>query len=72
MRKRANGDLSDLNGDTPLMRASNKGYADVVNTLLTYGVDPNQSNRLGVFPLYLAAQEDKVEVITELLSNEFR
>lgn len=54
-------------GETALHLACQKGYLDLVQTLLDVGADPGRSTICGDSPLHLAALEGHAEVVKLLL-----
>ncbi|XP_065835804.1 uncharacterized protein [Oscarella lobularis] len=57
------GDLHDVQGNTPLILASQWKQSQYVNLLLKAGADANQSNSLGYTALHYAAAGGDVETI---------
>ena len=58
-------------GMNPLLLTSKKGYAGVVQMLLTHqGVHVNQADRNGNSPLFLASKEGHVDVVKTLLADQ--
>ena len=55
-------DIRDRDGNTPLVRASFLGQADVVSALISFSPDVNAVNDLGWTGLHFAAQENHVDV----------
>ena len=58
----------DVGGEAPLHFASQNGYAEIVQVLLTAGADANAKTRLGLTPLHKAAVNGKSEVVKVLLA----
>ena len=55
-------------GDTALLKASSKGYAEVVLLLLEAGADVNIQDQTGITALRLAS-EGRHEVVIRLLND---
>ncbi len=61
---------SDMNADTALIIASQKGLTDIVKLLLTYSdAGINERNSVGCDALYFAASSQKDYELTQLLLN---
>ena len=62
-------DLSyrDLNGDTPLIIASSKGYSELVKILLKYGVDPRDTDG-SEYSMVIASREGHFEIVSMILN----
>ena len=70
IRAGANVNMANRYGATPLWLASERGYADVVGTLLKAGVDPNTlALGEGESPLMAAARAGSVETVELLLAH---
>lgn len=54
-------------GWTPLMMAVAEGHADIAETLLEAGANPDISSSAGLTPLILAAQRGDVRTVKALL-----
>ncbi len=65
----ADPNIGDNNGDTPLMLATQLGYLEGMETLLTYGGKVDQTNRSGETPLIRAVQLRDTEAVRVLLKN---
>ncbi|WP_420606672.1 ankyrin repeat domain-containing protein [Novosphingopyxis sp.] len=63
----ADPNIGDRNGDTPLMLATQLGYLDGMDTLLTYGGKVDETNRAGETPLIRAVQLRDPETVRLLL-----
>src|SRR3990167_2307309 len=64
--------ITDKNGETPLIAASRYGHSEIVKELLSAepegkGADPNFANENGERPLYWASRRGHLEVVKELL-----
>ena len=59
---------ADLDGTRPLHWAIRADELEVAGLLLKAGADPNAETRLGVTPLYLAAQNGNPEMVKTLLA----
>ena len=55
--------------DTPLYIAAREGHKEVVEVLLSQGVDVNNATNHGWMPLHIAAREGHKEVVKVLLSH---
>nr|NDG06401.1 ankyrin repeat domain-containing protein [Oxalobacteraceae bacterium] len=63
---------SDLPGSeycTPLMMAAALGDAELIQTLLNAGADPNERNQNGTTALMMAAEHNHISVVRVLLHN---
>ena len=58
-------DQTDKDGKTPLMVASENGYADIVKLLIENGAFVNQRDADGETPLILARNADVVQVLLD-------
>ena len=67
--KKANPNLQDGNGDTPLIAAARVGYADAVELLLSSGAKVDLANRMGETPLIIAVQQRELPVVKLLLAK---
>lgn len=59
----------DKYGSTALLTASHLGHADIVDTLLTYGADPNITNQFEDTPLILASRKGYSPIVENLLKH---
>src|SRR5207253_1506577 len=59
---------ADSDGTRALHWAIRADEVQIASLLLKAGADPNAENRLGVTPLYLAAQNGSAEIIKSLLA----
>ncbi len=55
LKKGANPNTKDIDGQTPLHMAASGGHFDVVKLLLEHGADPNVQDKDGATPLHKAA-----------------
>ncbi|EGC45233.1 predicted protein [Histoplasma capsulatum var. duboisii H88] len=55
LRNRANIDFTDVDGDTPLIKAASKGHDNVTRTLLCKGANPNFCNEWSAIALLTTA-----------------
>ena len=67
--KKANPNLQDGNGDTPLITAARVGYVDAAELLLSLGAKVDMTNRMGETPLIIAVQQRELPVVKLLLTN---
>jgi ankyrin repeat protein len=67
--RKANPNLQDGKGDTPLITAARVGYADAVELLLSMGAKVDMTNRMGETPLIVAVQQRELAVVKLLLTN---
>jgi ankyrin repeat protein len=66
---RADVNVQDWSGMTPLHRAVFAGHQDIVSLLLNAGANPNLQNEEGDVPLYLAVSKDLKEISVLLLNK---
>ncbi|XP_076268661.1 transient receptor potential cation channel subfamily A member 1-like [Rhynchophorus ferrugineus] len=66
--KKVRVDMSDDSGVTALMYACQRGYLDIVSTLISARADVNHQDNSGKTPLMLATSYDHLDVVDELLS----
>lgn len=59
----------DSFGDTALHIASNDGFIDIVEILLSKGANPNIADKMGNTPLHLAALFGNLQIVTLLLNH---
>eukprot|EP00439_Symbiodinium_sp_Y106_P070299 s2686_g12.t1 len=64
---RANQNVQDTNGKTPLRIAAGIGHADVVECLVLSGADKDMADALLVSPLWAAARNGRNDVVQHLL-----
>ena len=69
LANKADPNIGDRNGDTPLMLATQLGYLDGMELLLKYGGKGDESNRAGETPLIRAVQLRDSEAIRLLMKN---
>lgn len=67
LAKKADPNIGDKNGDTPLMLATQLGYLDGMDILLTYGGRVDEPNRAGETPLIRAVQLRDTEAVRLLM-----
>ena len=63
-------DLGNKNGETPLYVASQKGYKEVVELLLSKRASINLADKDGYTPLYIASWRGHKEVVRAFISKE--
>ena len=61
--------LTRLGGFTPLVMASDRGHAGVIDVLLNAGADPKAATSAGTTPLMFAAASGNTDAITLLLDK---
>ena len=61
--------IADWQGVTPLIAAARTADAELVNTLLAAGADIEATDRVGQTPLLEAIDKDNVEIVNRLLSK---
>mgnify|MGYP003887729995 CR=1 FL=1 len=66
MKFQPNTGILDLNGYTTLMRASQKGYTEIVRVLLSNKADPNIVSKEGTSAIYLADFMGHADIVTLL------
>jgi ankyrin repeat protein len=71
MSKSANINAKDYDGNTALIRASEKGYIKVVRELLKKGADVRSKNYHGSSALMRASFNGHIDVVRALLENAF-
>ncbi len=69
LANKADPNIGDRNGDTPLMLATQLGYLDGMELLLKYGGKVDQANRAGETPLIRAVQLRDSEAIRLLMNK---
>ena len=62
-------DIPDSHGSTPLLLAIKCNNMEVVQRLLPSKPDVDKKNRYDESPIYVAAQNDRVDVINEILAT---
>jgi len=70
LQHKANADLANNNGTTPLLMASQEGHVDVVKVLLQHKENVDLANNDGTTPLLMASQEGHVDVVKVLLQHK--
>ena len=68
--KRANPNLQNRAGDTPLLITSRIGYLEGADLLLRSGAKVDLSNRLGETPLIVAVQQRQLPVVRRLRDHQ--
>ena len=63
-------DITDEFGNTALIKASEKGYMEMVDYLINNGADINYQNKQGVTPAMKAAERNNFYVIKLLLDKD--
>lgn len=66
---KADVNATEKDGNTPLLAASERGYAMLANILIQNGANVNTPNKDGLTPLHLAALHGHKEVVEVLLAN---
>ena len=61
--------ISDPNGDTPLIWSSWKGHSEIVEALIIYGADINLKDKTGQTALHLASGYGHIEIVDLLLKS---
>ncbi len=59
--------MKNLLGESPLIAASDRGHAGVVNTLLAHGANPNSADSKGAAALMEAVMRDHETIIEKLI-----
>ncbi|WP_344705445.1 ankyrin repeat domain-containing protein [Sphingomonas swuensis] len=67
--RRADPNLGNRSGDTPLVIASRIGFLDGVDLLLRNGAQVDKANRLGETALIIAVQQRQLPVVRRLLES---
>jgi ankyrin repeat protein len=67
--RRADINLRDEGGQTPLFVASQRGHCDVLKCLLSSGADINLRDEVGRSPLFVASYHEHFDVVKCLLSS---
>jgi len=67
LQKGANPNITDKNGNSPLMSAVGKGFGEGVDIMIRYGGSVNLANSSGETPLIRAVQIHNVDIIRKLL-----
>lgn len=68
LQKGANPNITDRDGNSPLMNVVNKNFGEGVDILVRYGASVNLANSRGETPLIRAVQLRSVDVIRRLLT----
>lgn len=58
----------DESGVTPLMRAAGGGFLEATRALLAAGANPDLQDGVGASALHWAAEEDRADIVRELLA----
>jgi ankyrin repeat protein len=69
LRAKADPNVGDSAGKTPLLHAISAGESGLVSLLLTAGADPARSDQNGVTPAMLAAAQGRTELVETLLKK---
>lgn len=69
LQKKANPNVQDADGNSPMMIAVNTGYFEGVQVLIRYKANINLANSAGETPLIRAVQLRNIEMVRELLAN---
>ncbi len=69
VRRGGQADLTDEQGNTPLMMAAGQGHCAVVRTLVAHGADVNRVNQLGQTPLTRAVLGRRRPVVDMLVRH---
>ncbi len=64
LKKGADQNIQDEDGDTPLHNAASGGNVNVAKLLLVYGADPTVEDKDGKTPLDLARAKGRREVVS--------
>lgn len=67
--RKADPNLPDGRGDTPLIAAARVGYVDAAELLIELGARVDGSNRMGETPLIIAVQQRELPIVKLLLSK---
>ena len=67
--RRAEPNIANEYGITPLHSAVSKGQTDVVQLLLDRGAEPNMADHIGRTPLSWAQQEGHMDIVNILTKN---
>ena len=66
----ADAKTTDLKGNTLLHAAADGGHEEMVDILLSLGVDPRQRNRAGKRPIDVARERGYAEIVKQLTGFE--
>jgi ankyrin repeat protein len=69
LRAKADPNIGDITGRTPLLHAVAAGESSLVNLLLAAGADPARADRNGVTPVMLSAAQGRTEWIETMLKK---
>ena len=69
LRAKADPNIGDSSGRTPLLHAIAAGESSLVSLLLAAGADPAKTDANGVAPVMLAAQQGRIELLESLLKK---
>ena len=65
----ADPNMTDLNGECPLLVAALNGYRDIVQLLIQQGANPNMGSKYGSTPLHWAASLGHKDVVKQLIDG---
>ena len=69
LSKRADPNVGNKTGDTPLLIASRIGFTEGARTLLAFGAKVDLANKLGETPLIVAVQQRQPQTVRLLLES---
>lgn len=69
LKKKADPNIADANGTTPLIWATKTGNEELVKLLLEYKADPEKADNLGFKPFEYAMKSGKTNIINLLKKN---
>jgi len=70
LSRRANIEVANKNGATPLFYAAQEGHKSAVEILLSKGANIEASKNDGCTPLQVATHNDHIEVVKLLVANK--
>ena len=68
-KMKADPNLSDDKGITPMFIAASKGFNEIINILLKYGIDINCRMKGGCTPLLVAVSKNNFELVDEMIGK---